>query len=264
VLASLGAGPIGQLTLFGGTAHLDRIEELLTERTRIPAARLGEPVEGHGDSLASAGPPLDHAPAIALALRGTSQARTRTNFLQDEFAVRIDLSRYRKDFGSTAAMAAAALLLAVIGFAVSTALEIRRADSIEATVASIYSEAFGGKPAPPNPVGSLRQAVEQANDRAVYLGVYPGNLSALDVLSEISRRVPPDLDITFEEVNIDRQLVRMKVYAKTFESADRLGAELAKYEPFARTKIGSIESDAKSGGKRFTVTISLAKPESTT
>ena len=92
--------------------------------------------------------------------------------------------------------------------------------------------------------------------------MYPGNLSALDVLSEISRRVPPDLDIIFEEVNIDRRVVRMKVYAKKFESADRLGAELAKFEPFARAKIGSIESDPKRGGKRFTVTISLSKPES--
>ena len=158
-------------------------------------------------------------------------------------------------------MAAAVLLLSIIGFGVSTALENRRAEAIETTVNNLYSEAFPGAPVPSNTVGSLRGALEKANDRAVYLGVYPGNLSALDVLSEISRRVPPDLDIIFEEVNIDRRVVRMKVYAKKFESADRLGAELAKFEPFARAKIGSIESDPKRGGKRFTVTISLSKPE---
>ena len=115
-----------------------------------------------------------------------------------------------------------------------------------------------------NTVAALRQAVRGANDRAVFLGVYPGNLSALDVLSEISRRVPPDLDVVFEELNIDRQTIRMKVYAKKFESADRLGQELAKFAPFARAQIGSIENDPKRGGKRFTVTISLEKPESTT
>jgi hypothetical protein len=50
----------------------------------------------------------------------------------------------------------------------------------------------------------------------------------------------------------------MKVYAKKFESADRLGAELAKFSPFARAQIGSIENDPKRGGKRFNVTITLA------
>jgi hypothetical protein len=261
VLAGLSAGPVTELTLFGGTAQLDRIDEILTQRTRIPAARLGLPDEGHGETLASGDPPLVYASAIALALRGTAQARTRMNFLQNEFAVRIDFGRYRKDFGWTAVMAAATLILAISSFATSTALEARRADSIEATVDRLYSEAFPNEPVPENAIASLRQALSDANDRADFLGVYPGNLSALDVLSEISRRIPEDLDIVFDELSIDRQMIRMKVYAKKFESADRLGAELAKFAPFARAQIGSIENDPKRGGKRFSVTISLAKRE---
>ena len=94
--------------------------------------------------------------------------------------------------------------------------------------------------------------------RAEFLGVYRGNLSALDLLAEVSRHIPKDLEIGFDELNIDRQLIRMKVHAKSFEAADRLGAELAKFEPFAQARIGSIETDRKSGGKRFNVTISLA------
>jgi general secretion pathway protein L len=261
VLAALGAGPVGELTLFGGTAQLDRIDEILTERTRIPAARLGLPNEGHGETLAKGDPPLAHAPAIALALRGTAQAKTRTNFLQDEFAVRIDLGRFRKDFGWTAVLAGVTLVIAIVSFATSTVLELRRAEAVEATVDRLYSEAFPGEPVPDNAIVTLRQALADANDRAEFLGVYPGNLSALDVLTEISRRIPEDLDIVFEELSIDRQIIRMQVYATKFESADRLGAELAKFAPFASAQIGSIEKDPKRGGKRFSVTISLASPE---
>ena len=107
----------------------------------------------------------------------------------------------------------------------------------------------------------MREAVRDASARAEFLGVYRGNLSALDLLTEISRRVPSDLEIVFEELNIDRQIVRMRVYAKSFEAADRLGAELAKFRPFAQARIGAIETDKKSGGKRFNVTISLAPTE---
>ena len=79
--------------------------------------------------------------------------------------------------------------------------------------------------------------------------------------SEISKRVPKSLDVIFDELSIDRQIIRMRVYAESFESADLLGAELAKFPPFAQARIGSIESDPKRGGKRFDVTISLAPLE---
>jgi len=260
VFADLGSPFVDELTLMGGTAQLAGIEECLSERTQVRAARIGDPIAGHGDHLSTMGPLVLYAPALALALRGTSQARTHSNFLKDEFAVRIDLSRYRKDFGATAFLGLAAGVLAVAGFAVSTVLENRRADAVEATIEHLYGEAFPGEPMPDNTIATLRQAVRDANNRADFLGVYPGNLSALDLLSEISQRIPADLDVVFEELTIDRKIIRMKVFAKKFESADRLGAELAKFGPFARAQIGSIEKDAKRDGKRFTVTITLTPP----
>ena len=67
-----------------------------------------------------------------------------------------------------------------------------------------------------------------------------------------------DLDIALEDLSIDRQLVRMRVQAKSFEAADRLGAELKKFAPFAGARIGAIDTDKKTGAKRFDVTIGLA------
>ena len=105
-------------------------------------------------------------------------------------------------------------------------------------------------------------ARQTAQDRADFLGVYRGNLSALDLLVEISSRVPEELEVGLEEIAIDRQAIRMKVSAKNFQAADRLGAEFQKFDPFVRTKIGAIETDARTGGKRFSVTISLRPEES--
>ena len=259
VLVQHGSDAVRELTLFGGTSQAEHIDEYLAERTGISAARLGLPTLGPSAGLAAGGAPTLFAPAIALALRGTAQARTRMNFRREEFAVRLDLGRYRRDFGWTGLLAAVTVLLAIVSFGVNTVLESRRASAIEAEIAHLYSEAIPG-PVPASAVAGLREAVRAANDRAEFLGVYRGNLSALDVLTEISKRVPPDLDIVFEELSIDRQTVRMRVYAKSFEAADRLGAELAKFAPFAQARIGAIETDRKRGGKRFNVTISLAPP----
>lgn len=246
------------LTLIGGTAQLDRIDEYLAERSGLAAARLGLPTPGGVEGLATAGSPVLYAPAIALALRGTAQATTRMNFRQDEFAVRLDLARELRDFRPTLWFAGAAALLGLVSFGTSTLLESRRAANVEAQEAALWTAAFPSKPVPENTLAALRDEVKAANDRAEFLGVYAGNLSALDVLTEISRRVPADLDVVFEELAIDKQAIRMRVQAKSFESADRLRVELAKFAPFAQAKIGSIETDNKTGAKRFNVTIGLA------
>jgi Tfp pilus assembly protein PilN len=107
----------------------------------------------------------------------------------------------------------------------------------------------------------MREAVREAHDRAEFLGVYRGNRSALDLLGEISRRVPPELDVVFEELSIDRQTIRIRAFTKSFEAAERLGSELAKFEPFAKVQIGSIETDRRTDVKKFNVTIGLAGEE---
>jgi hypothetical protein len=53
----------------------------------------------------------------------------------------------------------------------------------------------------------------------------------------------------------------MRVQAKSFQAADRLGLELGKFGPFASARIGAIDTDVKTGSKRFNVTISLKEPE---
>ncbi len=261
----LGGSPeakVATITLFGGTAKLHRIDEYLSERTGITAARLALPPEEEGAALVAGGDPVLFAPAIALALRGTAEALTRMNFRQDEFAYRTDLRQFfGRDMRTTAGLAAAVVVLMGASMATSITLDSRRAVQMEAQVAQIYADAFPGEPVPENPVDAMREAGVKARDRADFLGVYGGNHSALDLLAELSRRVPNDLEVKFEEVNIDRRVIRIKVFAKSFEAADRLTTQLAGSEPFLEAKIdGEVKASRRGDGKTFNLTIPLAVP----
>ena len=260
-IAALQSGPVVELTLFGGTAQLDRLDEYLTATTGFNAKRLGAPTQEFGKALTTDTNAIVFAPAIALAMRGTAQAKTRMDFRQDEFAVRLDLGRYRRELAWPLGLAVSALILGLLNIGTATGLESHRASEMEERIEQLYTEVFPGQALPRNPLTALREEISSATARAEFLGVYRGNLSALDLLTEISKLVPEKLDVIFDELSIDRQIIRMRVYAKSFESADRLGEELAKFPPFAQARIGSIESDPKRGGKRFDVTISLAPPE---
>ena len=260
-IAALESGPVKELTLFGGTARLDRLDEYLAAATGFSTKRLGAPMQDWGKALTTDTDATVFAPAIALAMRGTAQSKTRMDFRQDEFAVRLDLGRYRRELAWPLALAVSAVILALVNIGTATALESRRARQMEQQIEQLYTEAFPGQAPPRNPLAALREEITSATSRAEFLGVYRGNLSALDLLTEISKLVPKELDVVFDELSIDRQIIRMRVHSQSFESADRLGAELAKFPPFAQARIGSIESDPKSGGKRFDVTINLAPRE---
>ena len=99
----------------------------------------------------------------------------------------------------------------------------------------------------------MREAVRDAERRAEILGVYRGNLSALDVLTEISERVPADLDVVFEELSIDGQTMRIRGHTPSFEAADRLGAELAEV-PAVRADADRRYRDRRRGAAARTST----------
>ncbi len=261
----LGGSPESEMsgiTLVGGTAKLHRIDEYLAERTGIETAPLALPAGATGTALVARGDPVLFAPAIALALRGTAQATTRMNFRQQEFAYRTDFSQFfGRDMRWTAALAGAVAILLGTSVATSITLDSRRAGILEGQVADLYREVFPDDPLPSNPLAAMREAGIRARDRADFLGVYGGNRSALDLLGELSRRVPEDLEVKFEEVAIDRRAVRIKVSAKSFEAADRLTAGLAASEPFQAAQVdGEVKAKRKGKGKEFNVTIALDVP----
>jgi general secretion pathway protein L len=265
-LQTLLGGPpesqIAGLTLFGGSAKLHRLDEYLSEQTGIQATRLALPNDAEGAALVAGGDPLLFAPATALALRASARTRTHMNFRQQEFAYRTNLRRYLgRDLRGTAALTACVGLLALTSSAASISLDSRRANQLEAQAMQIYADVFPEAAPPDNPVTAMSAASREARERAEFLGVYGGNRSALDLLSELSKRVPDDLKVKFEEVTIDRRLIHIRVYGKSYETADRLVTELAREAPFERAKVdGEVSKKPRGEGVTFIVNIALGLP----
>lgn len=261
MLTAEGIARVDEILLVGGSALLPGLDAYLSERTGIPTARLAPPDTPEGAAFLAAGDPALYGPAAALALRGTGKARTRSNFRQQEFAPRFDVGGFGRVLAPTALLAGLALLLGGVSMGTAVILQSRRADAAEAQVARLYSEANPGSPMPTDAMAAMRTALREAQDRADFLGVYRGNLSALDLLARISSRVPADLDVVFEELNIDRQVVRIRGHSQSFEAVDRLRTQLESDPLFSQIKVSEIQSEARRGTKSFSLTISLGRAE---
>ncbi len=253
------AEQLDQITLIGGGARLHRIDEYLADRLGVSTHRIALPQEAEGAALVAGGDPVVFAPAIALALRGTSQARTQMNFRQGEFAYRTSWRQFLiPEARPTAIWAAVVLgLLALIGIN-SIFVESMRADRLEQEAADLYVARFPGN-APERPMAAMAQAVDEAQGKAEFLGLYNGNLSALDIMTELSTRVPDDLNVRFEEVHIDRKVVRVKVSGENFEAADRLENVLSASPPFEAASVSGQIKKTKGGAITFGINIPLER-----
>jgi len=249
---------VGGFVLLGGSAKLHRLDEYLSERTGVAAARPSVPPDGEGAALLAGGDPALFGPALALALRGTSRATTNLNFRQEEFSYKTDLRSFLgKDLRPTAFLAGGTAALAVAWAGTSMVLDANRAEATQSEAVRLYSDALPDEPLPTNPTRALAERIDESRELADFLGVYGGNHSALDLLGELSSRIPKDLDVRFEEVNITGRVIRIKVSASTFEASERLTKVIAAAPPFQRAEVkGSIETD-RGGGKTFTLAITL-------
>ena len=248
-----------QITLAGGTAHLRGLDTFLSERTGSPTRRLARPASGADEGLVAGGDPTLFATALSLALRGTARATTTIDFRRDEFAVRFDFRRFiGPDLRLTAGLAGLVAVLLLVGFGSGIVLHGQQSTELRSQAAQLYKGAFPDQPAPNNPLGALRQQIEATDERADFLGAYGTMHSALDLLAEISHRVPTELDVSFDELNIDRRVIRIKVHAESFEAVDRLTGALVEAPSFRDTKVaGDIQNDKRRGGVTFNLNIPL-------
>jgi type IV pilus assembly protein PilM len=251
-----------EILLVGGSARLDGLAKFFEERTGLPAHVLEVPlgIEA-GERFAEAGPAL-FAQAAALALRGSSTERvTQSDFRQDALAYSPDLSGLRSQLRFTVGLFALFLVLWVASAGLRAWLEGRRVSASEQQLGEIYRQVFPDAPATDRPLEAFEQRAAETRDLAAHLGVTGSGLSVLEILRQISALTSESLDISFDELSIERKSVVARGHSADFVSADQLKAELSKFEGFKRVLVTDVKTDARRGGKTFTVSIRLGEGE---
>ena len=256
---SAGALNLPKVTLLGGTSRLHKLEDYLGERTGYETQRLSLPPGAEDAALMSGGDPALYGKAMALALRNTSRAETAMDFRQGEFRYRQDFRRFiDSDLRAPIALSVLVLLLFIGQIGNGIATTSRQSEQVRDQVAELYQEAFPDEAPPSNPLSALRRHIDEARERADFLGAYGKLQSALDLLGEISQRIPSDIEVGFDELNIDRRVIRIKVHAPNFEAVDRITNALSDESAFRNTKVaGDIQNDKRRGGVTFSLNIAL-------
>jgi general secretion pathway protein L len=218
-----------RLLLAGTLAQIDGATERMAAELSIPCEQLelgpgAQPEAGGGRPQA----PAEHALALGLALRA-QQPRGRLNFRKGEFAFTKDVSQLRGVILRLGAALAAVLLLAL-------GLGIARIHSLSAQ-AKAYDDA-------------LCKATERilkkchTDYREALAALRGGNsraagiprVGSTEILAEVVQRLPADTLPALDDVEITTTRITLKGTAESYQSVDKIKAELQKNKCFGEIK----------------------------
>ncbi|OGP82090.1 MAG: hypothetical protein A2Y95_04910 [Deltaproteobacteria bacterium RBG_13_65_10] len=253
-------GNAGRIVLFGGSARMRGLANLLAERlsVTVEAPKLSDdprflwhPKPGEERVLPT---------ALGLALRGMARASvSRLNLRREEFIYRRDFEVLRRRFLPTLAIAGALMFLLLAN--VITMIVRNRHDvaGLDSRIEAIFRETRPEVTRIVDPLAQMKTGLQDVQRRAQALGLYGGNVTALDVLREISARVPKDVDVTVSDLSIDENHIRIHGSTGSFELVDKLKEDLQKISFFTEVNVAEVKSDAN-GGKTFNLTITVGAP----
>lgn len=254
ILAHSAEVQMPDVVLAGAGATSPELRREIAERLATPVHDVGEfgasmlPDGSHGEKSRFAG-------CAAMLMAESPGAKVELlNFRQGEFAFR---GRVRGDltpFYSSAILAGAVALAAILNFALGISVDLARVHKLNRAIAAAAAPALGPG-APDNAVEALRSAIVKMDKRLQAAG---GGIesSPLEVLLAISRDLPKRLPVEMENLTFDASGVKLNGEADSFAAVDRMKNALGRDRTFGSVEV--VHAKAIGGGKvSFELTLSL-------
>jgi general secretion pathway protein L len=245
---------VGSVLLCGGTARLPGLAEQLTRDLGMPVRVLALPQD-----VAGAVPPEQQAPAAqayTLALRGhASGAKApRFNLRQGEFAFKGDYDYIKDKMGLIASFGLTLLLLLIASGVVRNSVLARREAQVDAVLCDVTQRILGTCQKDYKIAINMLKGVESP------VAALP-RLSAVNLLAEMTSRVPADVPVTFNRIDIDMERITVRGETENSSQIDTIATALKGYRCFKEVKEGKVEKSRDGQKTLFSLDIQVQCPE---
>jgi len=250
---SLTGRPVTRVWLCGGGARLGNLDRYLAAELGLEVERL-EPgvleLPGVAHLAEGQAADTDWTKALALALQAHQGGRLGwLNLRQGPFAFKGDFAQMRGVFATSAA-ALAILVVLGLGNAVVQWLGLRSTDqALDARVREVTQSILG------KPYDNIDVALSIIKEKTSPEANLLPQVTALANLRQIHERMPPDLKVRLKDVNISPKKIRLEGFTDSYESFERLKAELEKEKCFTKVEPGRTRKTKDESEVEFELTI---------
>lgn len=239
---------IRHLYICGGASNLPGLSSYL-------AGQLGQdliqnPVEIPGGGSYTVG--------IGLALKEClGQRASKVRFRSGEFAYGKEQAQARSRMVILGAVGIVLLLLAGGNLYLRYHLKEARYEGLRSQVRGLFQQTLPQVKVVVNEVEQLKAAQKEIDKKVGFFG--SGTVTTLDLLAELTLRMPQGVVIEVQELLIEQDSVRMEAETDSFEAVERFKAQLEGYPGFREVTISDAKTSADQSKVRFRINITLAE-----
>jgi len=241
------------LFLTGSGAVENGVDRMLEETLKLPVQRV-QIIQESGISVDQPLPrsvPLENFnDALSMALMA-SKRRSMPNLRQGAFAKKTPWAEYRKNILFSSALAALVLLLAFAGLILGTYRLEQQVDAQAARIQSIFQQTFPESANivyPAEQLAYFENRLKSARKISLYQSGMASGRRAIDILLEISRRIPAELDVEFSRLVMSSDSLLISGQTDTFNTVDTIKSGLEGVDAFQSVTITSANVQ-KSGNR---------------
>ena len=195
--------------------------------------------------------------ALSLAVREIKKGHG-FNLLKGEFAGKKNFLKAIKELRKAGIFIIAILMFLMLDFGADYYFLKKRYEAVEQRCAEVFSRIFPDMKNVKYPVLQMRQKIDELKKSAAIL---PGDINkeqkVLDLINDISQRVPKTSDVDVTNMVIDTETVRISGETDTFNTVDSLKSEMKSSGYFNDITINSAKLDRT--GKRVDFEIKLQR-----
>jgi type II secretion system protein L len=158
----------------------------------------------------------------------------QVNFRKGEFAYRAEDVGIRKQRRTLIIAAAAAALFAAVNIGVKYYLVQSSYNKLDREIRELYRQAVPDAKTAADPVRQLRTRLDESKNK---FGVLGSGSSALDAMKAVTEGVPKEVRVSFQEFLLEGDRLKLAGEAASFESVDKIKAELQKAESFTEVAV---------------------------
>jgi Tfp pilus assembly PilM family ATPase/Tfp pilus assembly protein PilN len=194
--------------------------------------------------------------ALSLALRESKRTQG-FNFRRDEFEVKGKYLGIKKELrkGVISIMVVLAFLAADMG--IGYYLMKKKYRNLDQEIRKVFMQTFPDVKRIVDPLAQMKIRINQIKGPAATYPGIDGGRNVLDLLKDISKRIPRSLDVRITRMIIDPDMVRMSGRTTTFNAVDNIKNGLESSALFDQVTISSANLDRK--GKKVQFEIKLKR-----
>ena len=252
---------VRRIFLCGGTSALPNLIPYLSRELGMEARPLNV-LEAPFNKLTTGSVPaglITHG--FGLGLRGVGNGSfSQVNFRKDEFAFRSEIKEIKGKILYAGIWMLVLLLLVSFNFYFKLNIKQRHYEDLNAEIRRVFTNTLPEVKHIVNEVQQMRGKIEEFKKGSLLFSeAGEEGMSVLDLMREITLRIPGDVKVDIKDFAINRGRVAMTGESDSFESVDKIRAGLQKFTEFKRVALTHAKVGVKQDKVEFKFSISMGE-----